>query len=122
MSWLSRRRRLIRRCSALLAPAICVGAAPVFAAQYYVQPSASIGAENDSNLDLDPGPGQEVQGYLVNAGALLGITTPASVSLIRGRLDDRDYPKDSGDDRLEEYLDFRSDYNTQLSHAGISGL
>jgi hypothetical protein len=122
MSWSSRRRRPIRRC-ALLAAAICLlGAAPVFAAQYYIQPSASVGAENDSNLDLDPGPGQEVQGYLANAGALVGINTPNSDSLIRGRLDYRDYPKDSGDDRLEEYLDFRSDYNTQLSHAGISGL
>lgn len=123
MSWSSLRRRPIRRCCALLAPAICVlGAAPVLAAQYYVQPSASIGAENDSNLDLDPGPVQEVQGYLVNAAALMGINTPNSDSLIRGRVDYRDYPKDSGDDRLEEYLDFRSDYSTQLSHAAISGL
>lgn len=123
MSWSSLRLRPLGRCGALLAPAICVLiAAPAFAAQYYIQPSAWLSAENDSNLDLDPGPSQAVQGYLANASALMGINTPNSDSLIRGRVDYRDYPKDPGDDRVEGYLDFRSDYNTQLSHAGISGL
>ena len=96
-------------------------AAPVPAAQVYVQPTASLGAENDSNLDLAPGSNQSVQGYLANAGAVFGIATPSWDSTINARLDYRDYPKDSSDNRLEEYLDFRSDYNTARSHAAISG-
>ncbi len=96
-------------------------AAPTLAEQFYVQPTATLTAENDSNLDLDPGPSSAVQGYSADAGALFGIATPNSESTIRARLDYRDYPKDQGDDRLEEYLDFRSDYSTQRSHAAISG-
>ncbi len=46
------------------------------AAQFYVQPTVTLGAENDSNLDLDPGSNSSVQGYLANAGALFGIATP----------------------------------------------
>lgn len=96
-------------------------APPGFAAQYFVQPSAMLGAENDSNLDLDPGQGANVQGYLADAAALVGIATPTSDSTIKVRADYRDYPKDRGDDRLEEFLDFRSDYKGERSNAGIGG-
>jgi len=105
----------------LLFVANAVLAAPGFAAQYFVQPSATLGAENDSNLDLDPGQGANVQGYLANAAALIGINTPTSDSTIRARVDYRDYPKDRGNDRLEEFLDFRSEYKGELSHASIGG-
>jgi hypothetical protein len=95
--------------------------APTLAAQFYVQPTAALGAETNSNLDLDPGSNSSVQGYLADAGALFGIATPNSESTIGARLDYRDFPKDSADNRLEEFLDFRSDYSTPRSHAALSG-
>ena len=92
------------------------------AAQYYVQPSASLTAENDSNLDLDPyAPIQSVQGYLANAGALFGIATPAWETTARAHWNIATTRKTTADNRLEGYLDFRSDYHTPLSHAAISG-
>jgi hypothetical protein len=125
MSWSSRNRprlqRHARRIAACLLAAMSAPA-PGFAAQVYIQPSGTVTAENDSNLDLQPGPNAEVQGYLVDAAALFGIDTPNSDSIVKARIDYRDYPKDSGDDRLEGALDFRSDYSTQRSHAAISGL
>jgi hypothetical protein len=111
----------LRYVVALTCATSAILAEPVFSAQYYVQPSATLSAENDSNLDLDPGGSQTVQGYLANAAALFGIATPRTESTIRARLEYRNYPKDRPDDRLEEYLDFRSDYTTPLSHAAISG-
>ena len=96
-------------------------AAPTLAAQFYVQPSGTLTAENDSNLDLDPGSNTYVQGYLATAGALFGVATPSCETTARARLEYRDYPKETADNRLEEYLDFRSDYSTPLSHAAMSG-
>ena len=111
-----------RLAACLLWTANVMLAAPTHAAQFYVQPSASLTAENDSNLDLDPyAPIGSVQGYLANAGALFGIATPTWETTGRARLEYRDYPKDSQDNRLEGYLDFRSDYQTPLSHASMSG-
>jgi len=86
-----------------------MAAAPVFAAQVYVQPLATISAETDSNLDLQPasqGSVRTVEGYIVDAAALIGIATPNSSTTIRPRIDYRNYPADSADDRLEEALDF----------------
>ncbi len=101
MSWLFRspspmQRRQSNLIVALLCATNAMLAAPTPAAQVYVQPTATLGAENDSNLDLQPGSNQSVQGYLANAGALFGIATPNSDSTINARLDYRDYPKDSG--------------------------
>jgi hypothetical protein len=126
MSWLFRSPSpMQRRQPSIIVALVCATnamlAAPTPAAQVYVQPTATLGAENDSNLDLQPGSNQSVQGYLANAGALFGIATPNSDSTVNARLDYRDYPKDQGDNRLEEFLDFRSDYNTARSHAAISG-
>src|ERR1700683_3373604 len=126
MSWLFRsplpmRSRQPGIIVALLCATSTMLAAPTPAAQVYVQPTATLGAENDSNLDLEPGSNQSVEGYWANAGALFGIATPNSQSTINARLDYRDYPKDQDDNRLEEYLDFRSDYSTARSHAAISG-
>jgi hypothetical protein len=126
MSSSFRSRSLMRRRQPRIVAALACAAntwlvAPTLAAQYYVQPTAALGAENDSNLDLDPGSNTAVQGYLVNAGALFGIATPTTETTIRARLDYRNYPKDQADNRLEEFLDFRSDYSTPRSHAAISG-
>jgi hypothetical protein len=121
------RRRSPLRCHPLqvVVGAMCAAnvmlAAPTLAAQFYVQPSGTLTAENDSNLDLDPGSNTNVQGYLATAGALFGIATPTFETTARARLEYRDYPKDTADNRLEEYLDFRSDWSSPLSHAALSG-
>jgi hypothetical protein len=106
---------------AVLFAANAMNVAPTFAADIFVQPTATLTAENDSNLDLDPGGNPTVQGYSASLSALTGVATPNSDSLIFTRLDYRDFPKDREDDRLEGYLDFKSDYSTALSHASING-
>ncbi len=112
----------LRLAAGVLCTASVMLAAPTLAAQYYVQPSGWLTVENDSNLDLDPyASNQSVQGYLANAGALFGIATPVWETTARAQLEYRDYPKDTADNRLEGYLDFRSDYHTPLSHAAMSG-
>jgi hypothetical protein len=93
----------------------------VFAAETYIQPAAAVSAENNSNLDLEPGGGREVQGFLAKLAALFSISTPNSDSTIRPRLEYRNYPKDSQDDRLEGYLDFNSNYRGPRSSASILG-
>lgn len=119
------RSPMLRRRPRMVVALVCAAnaglIAPTLAAQYYIQPTAALGAETDSNLDLDPGSNSSVQGYSADAGGLFGIATPSSQSTIDARLDYRDYPKDRADNRLEEYLDFRSDYNSPRSHAAISG-
>jgi len=111
----------MRTLEALLLALPALGFGSAFAAEVYVQPSGYIGAETNSNLDLTPGGQQEVTGYLANLSSLIGIATPDSSTTIKPRLDYRDYPTDSGDNRLEEYLDFSSAYKSQRSSASISG-
>jgi hypothetical protein len=103
----------------LLGAGLC--AMPAVAAEVYIQPSASLTAENDSNLDLQPGPNPEVQGYVASAASLFGISTPSTDTTIRPRLEYRDYPKDTPDNRLEEYLDLKSEYRGSRSDASILG-
>ena len=100
-----------------------VTAAPVFAAEIYVQPFAEISAEEDSNLDLQPAsyPGtvRSVEGYIADAAAVISIATPNSNVAIRPRVDYRDYPSDSQDNRLEEYLDLNGSFRTQRSKGNV---
>jgi hypothetical protein len=99
-----------------------MAAAPVFAAQVYVQPIATISAETDSNQDLQPasqGPVKTVEGYIADAAAVVGIATPDSDTTIVPRIDYRDYPADSADNRLEGYLDLYSDYRSQRSRSDV---
>jgi hypothetical protein len=128
MSWSFRKRlAAMRRCRFASARPLCVAgmmaAAPAFAAQVFVQPTATISAETDSNLDLQPAsqPGsiETVQGYIADAAVLVGIATPSSSTTIRPRIDYRDYPADSGDDRLEEYLDFNSSFNSPRGKGNV---
>jgi hypothetical protein len=127
MSWscperlqvMHRRQRAVSRS---LCATAAMAAAPVFAAQVYVQPVVTISAETDSNLDLQPasqGPVRSVEGYIADAAALIGIATPNSYSTIRPRIDYRDYPADSADDRLEEALDFNSAYKGLRSKGSV---
>ena len=64
---------------------------------------------------------QSVQGYLANAGALFGIATPVWETTARAATGISRLPERSAENRLEGYLDFRSDYHTPLSHAAMSG-
>jgi hypothetical protein len=104
----------------LLAAAVAA-VAPAHGADVFVTPSAYIGAESNSNLDLEPGGAQEVTGYVADLGSLIGIATPNSATTIRPRVDYRDYPTDKEDNRLEEFLDFNSYYKGQRNSASISG-
>ena len=127
MSWLFPKRlqvmyRRQRAVSRSLCATAAMAAAPVFAAQVYVQPVATISAETDSNLDLQPasqGSVRNVEGYIADVAALIGIATPDSNTTIRPRIDYRDYPADSGDDRLEGSLDFNSAYRSQRSKSSV---
>jgi hypothetical protein len=103
----------------LLLAAIASG--PAVAAQVFVQNTASVGAETNSNLDLTPGGDSETTGYNVNASSLIGIATPNSTTTIRPRIDYRNYPTDPADDRVEGYLDFNSAYKSQRTSFGIYG-
>jgi hypothetical protein len=94
---------------------------PVDAAEVYVQPTATLTAETDSNLDMTPGGQPQVQGYLGSAAALVGIVTPDSGTTIKPRLEYRDYPGDAANDRLEEYLDLNSFYKSARTNASIGG-
>jgi len=104
--------------SVLLAAAC---ATPALAVEVYYQPVVSLSAEEDSNLDLDPGVHQQVQGYTADVGTIVGIDTPDSTTTFRPRIVYRDYPEDSADDRAEAYLDFNSQLKTQRSAATLSG-
>jgi hypothetical protein len=95
--------------------------APAFAAQWYVQPIVSITAESDSNLELDPGAKRHTEGYLANVSTLVGIATPTSDFAIKPRVEYRDYPQSSQDNRLEEYLDFSSRSKWARSSASVYG-
>ena len=124
MSWSSRRSaRYVAELK--FAGTLAAAILPVqlmHAAEYYVQPMASISAEEDSNLDLQPasqGPVSSNTGYIGDAAALFGIATPDSDTTIRPRVDYRDYPSDSADDRLEEWLDLNSIYRAQRGRASL---
>jgi hypothetical protein len=112
-----RMRGIISNTLLLAATATC----PAFAAQVFVQNTATVGAETNSNLDLTPGGDSETTGYIVNASSLIGIATPNSSTTIRPRVDYRNYPTDSADDRVEAYVDFNSAYRSQRTTAGIYG-
>jgi hypothetical protein len=117
-----RRRTLEVAASLTVGTMLTLARMPASAAEFYIQPIASIQAENDSNLDLQPGGGTpEVQGYLADAAALITIATLDSSTTLRPRVIYGEYPKDPGDDHLEGYLDINSTYKTQLSVASLTG-
>jgi hypothetical protein len=105
----------------LLGAAAGLAAPQTFAAEFYIQPIATLSAETDSNLDLDPGFRQQVQGYLADIATIIGIATKDSNTLIKPRITYRYYPQDSLDDRAEGYLDFNTEYRTQRSTASLAG-
>ena len=126
MSWSSPRRSRNVRFAGLKVAAVSLSAllaAPlVRAAEYYVVPTATLLAEANTNLDLQPasqGPVSTNTGYIGDAAALFGIATPDSDTTIRPRVDYRDYPSESADNRLEEYLDLNSTYRAERGRASV---
>jgi hypothetical protein len=105
----------------LVVAALMMAASRLFAAEVYVQPNATLTVEGDSNLDLEPGQKTRTEGNLAMAAALIGITTPTTDSAVRPRIEYRNYPQDSPDNRLEEYLDFNSTMRGQRSSATVYG-
>jgi hypothetical protein len=111
--------RVGRKALLLALPALGFGSA--FGAEWWQQPIGYIGVETNSNLDLTPGGQPETTGYVGSLADLIGIATPNTTTTIKPRIDYRDYPTDSSDNRLEDYLDFNSSYKGQRSSASISG-
>jgi hypothetical protein len=105
----------------VLCAALVMAAPPLFAAEWYVQPNATLTVEGDSNLEMQPGTKTRTEGNLAMASALVGITSPTSDTAIRPRIEYRNYPEDSQDNRLEEYLDFHSSMSGQRSSGSIFG-
>jgi hypothetical protein len=123
----SRRAASMTRRTGRMLPAILRLAAPALlpfsamGADVFVQNSGYVGAETNSNVDLTPGGQAEVNGYSIDLASLIGIATPNSETNIRPRVDYREYPTETDDNRLEEYLDFNSYYKGQRSSFAISG-
>jgi hypothetical protein len=115
------RNRILKSGRGLIWATAVMAVAPGMAAEVYYQPIITVAAEADSNLDLDPGVKQWVEGYVADAATLIGIATPNTDTIIKPRIIYRDYPQDSADDRVEAHLDFNSDYRTQRSDANLSG-
>jgi hypothetical protein len=95
--------------------------APAHASEVYWQPSASLTAEGDTNLDLEPGNRTRTLGALGMVSSVIGITNPASDVNIRPRLEYREYPEDAQDNRLEAYLDFNAIQRWQRSAFSVFG-
>ena len=105
----------------LLAAAAALPGLPAAAAEVFYQPIVTLQAETDTNLDLEPGIKQDVQGYIADAATVIGIATKDSDTILKPRVIYRYYPQDSADDRIEAHLDFNTDYRTQRSSANLAG-
>jgi hypothetical protein len=105
----------------LLAASLALAPAAAFAQEWYMQPSGSLTVEGDTNLDLEPGTRTRTEGNLLSLGSIFGVATPTSDGLIRPRIEYRDYPEDSQDNRLEGYLDFNGTYRWERSSASVYG-
>jgi hypothetical protein len=107
------------------APAAFASAAllqsPAFGAEVYWQPIASLTAEGDTNLDLEPGNRTRTLGALAMVSSVIGITSPEADANIRPRLEYREYPEDTQDNRLEAYLDFNALQRWQRSSLSVFG-
>jgi hypothetical protein len=112
-------RVLISAPAAFASAALLQSAA--FGAEVYWQPSASLTAEGDTNLDLEPGNRTRTLGALGMVSSVVGITSPDADANIRPRLEYREYPEDSQDNRLEAYLDFNAIQRWQRSSLSVFG-
>jgi hypothetical protein len=92
-----------------------------FGAEVYWQPIASLTAEGDTNLDLDPGNRTRTLGALAMVSSVIGVTSPDADVNVRPRVEYREYPEDSQDNRLEAYLDFNAIQRWQRSSFSVFG-
>lgn len=91
----------------------------VLAAEIWWQPIVSLESEINTNLDLLPGPNPKIGGYIGDAEAVVGVSTPSSDTIIHPHVDYRDYPSDTQDNRLEEFLDLTNSFRTARSKGGV---
>lgn len=110
-----RARLLIAFLPLALAPAMTL------AAEWYMQPAGSVTVEGDTNLDLEPDTRTRTEGNLFSLSSIFGEATPSSDALIRPRIEYRDYPNDTQDNRLEAYLDFNGTWRWSRSSASVYG-
>jgi len=84
-----------------------MAATPTTAAEYYIQPTADLNAQVDTNLDLvvPPDTHRTEPGYGGDVGATIGVATPASELTLLPELGYADYP-DSHTSATQEQLDF----------------
>jgi hypothetical protein len=82
------------------------------AADTYVQPSAEVRVESNDNIDLDPAgiSDSNVQGYIADLDALIGIATPRSNTSIRPRVRLQEYPDREEFQEVEAFFDFLTTY------------
>lgn len=92
-----------------------------FAAQVYVQPTATITAEYDSNLDMETSGARANEGNIIDASALFGISTPTSDTNLQPQVLYDDYPRETSLNRVQGLLDFNSRFSTQRSSFSIYG-
>lgn len=85
------------------------------AAEWYVQPIASLSEEFDSNLDLDYTGRTTNVGYALNAATIIGIATPVTDTNVEPQLHYVSYPNATALDHLEGTLDFNTTYTGQRS-------
>jgi hypothetical protein len=98
-----------------LAPSLSV------AAEWYMQPAGSLTVEGDTNLDLDPGERVRTEGNLVSLSSIFGVATATDDFQVRPRIEYRDYPNDTSDNRVEGYLDFNGTLRWSRSSATVYG-
>lgn len=87
------------------------------AADTYVQPELDLRAETNDNFNLVPGgdPDSNVQGYIAEAQALIGIATPRSDTSMRPRIRFQQYPDRDDFQEFEGFFDLRSQYKWERS-------
>lgn len=106
---------IFRACALLGTAAAPAGTA--MAADTYVQPQAEVRAEINDNINLVPGGSSDsdVDGYIADLQALIGIATPRSDTSIRPRVRIQEYPDRDEFARVEAFFDLRSVYRGERS-------
>ncbi len=93
------------------------------AAEWYLQPNASLQGSYSTNVELSPVPGQQpnAAGYYAELGTIIGAQTPTSLTIIRPDIRYEYYPQDSELDRVEGFLDLRSAFTYERDRFSFIG-
>ncbi len=105
----------------LMLGSLWLGAAS--AAEYYVQPIASVSSAYNTNVELAraPAPRNSAVGYFADAQSIIGIATPTSDTTLIPRLLYNFYPTQKDLDRLEAFLSLNGRYTWQRDRLTLSG-